>query len=423
MTGQQSLRDWALEDVRRAALLLAAACLSSVLAAQFLFSPPSHDLRALAVYVLVSGAASIALGAAAFHWSTQRLGLRLGSLIALGAIVGSVAGLLNVLVVARLMFVSTSHDLGLLAALTLSSGIIAAGFSLWVAARLSTRVATITKGIQALADGRYDEDVRVPAGDELSELAADVNLLARRLRDAEADRAAIERERRDMTAAVSHDLRTPLGSMRAMIEALADELITAPADRARYYRSLAADVERLSRLVDDLFQLAQFDSGAVRLERRTVALEEIAREVTEAVEAQARSAGVAVVFAPPAEQVLTFVDGFLIERAIRNLIVNAIEHTPSGGVVRVRASKDADMASVLVEDTGDGIASADLPRIWDRFYRAERSRTRSAGSDGVGLGLAIVHGTVSAHGGSVMAASEAVKGARLGFTIPLAADV
>jgi two-component system sensor histidine kinase BaeS len=174
-------------------------------------------------------------------------------------------------------------------------------------------------------------------------------------------------------------------------------------------------------MIDDLFELAQLDAGALRLERRPVALQEVAAEVVDAMQAQARRQGVALRLQPEGGAPEVPLDGARLERALANLVRNALEHTPSGGRVDVAVFAENGVVGVRVQDGGEGIAANDLPRIWERFYRAEKSRRRSSsGADGAGLGLAIVKGIVEAHGGTVEAASAPGSGATFTVRLPLA---
>jgi signal transduction histidine kinase len=180
------------------------------------------------------------------------------------------------------------------------------------------------------------------------------------------------------------------------------------------------EIDRLSHMVDDLFELAQMDAGAPRLERRAVALHEIAAEVVEAMQAQARLKDVDLSLATEGDPPDVFVDGARVERVIANLVRNAMEHTPPGGKVDVRIVADDGWLRLNVRDTGEGIAEDDLPHIWDRFFRADKSRGRGPeAADGAGLGLAIVRAIVEAHGGLVDVDSAPGRGSLFTLRFPL----
>jgi len=404
-----------------AILMLLAASAAGVFLAELLMSPPAADLRALALFLAGSGAATVGGGWLAFQAADRAIGLSIRTKAFLGAAIGSAVSLLNVFIVSGLMFLSTSHDLPLLVTLLLFSAIVSVYFSLRVASALSRGIGTIADGITALADGQYETRVAVDGGDEVARLGARLNELARRLADGEEQRMTMDRERRELTAAISHDLRTPLASVRAMVEALDDEVVQEPGEVRRYYATIRREIERLSRMIDDLFELAQIDAGALTLSRQPVALQEIAAEVVEAMRARARRDGVTLTLRREGIPPELLLDGTRMERSVANLVRNALEHTPAGGRVEVWVAVEAGRVALRVSDTGEGIEPGDLPRIWGRFYRAERSRQRGPRSDqGAGLGLAIVRGTVEAHGGEVAVASTPGQGATFTIHLPLA---
>jgi signal transduction histidine kinase len=333
--------------------------------------------------------------------------------------VATSVALLNVMIVAQLMFVSTSHDLNLLIALIVFSAVVTGFFSLWVARTITERVSAVSAAIRSLAGGDLRARIDMAGGDELAHLAADVNSLATRLHATEEERAALDRERTELTAAISHDLRTPLASLRAMVEALDDQVVTDTVERERYYGTMRREIDRLSRMIDDLFVLAQIDAGALRLQPQPVDLCEIAADVVDAMQAQAQRAEIQLRLDASLPARRLDLDGARIERALANLLRNAIEHTPAGGAVRVSVTQANGAVEVSVSDDGEGIDPADAPRIWERFYRAEKSRHRArGGADGVGLGLAIVRGIVEAHGGSVAVDSMPGHGATFVIRLP-----
>lgn len=401
------------------ALTLSLAIGSGLLLAQLLMSPPAGDLRSLAAYLTLSGVVTLGAGWLALRVADRAVGLAIQTKAFLSVVIGSGVALLNVFIVAQLMFVSTSHDLKLLVALLVFSALVTTFFSLWVASTIVGRVATVAVAVRSLAAGDFGARVGVVGGDELAQLADDVNALAQRLQEAEQQRKALERERRELTTAISHDLRTPLASVRAMVEALHDHVVEDPAEIERYHGRIRREIERLSRMIDDLFELAQMDAGALRLDRQSVPLEEIAADVVDAMQAQARRNGVSLDLTVAGEPPQVSVDGARMERVIANLIRNALEHTSPGGRIDVNVVADEGWVRLRVSDTGDGIEETDLPHVWDRFYRIEKSRERGPkATDGAGLGLAIVRGIVEAHGGLVEVSSSAGRGAVFTVRLP-----
>jgi signal transduction histidine kinase len=403
-----------------AALALALAVVAGVLLARLLMAPPAGELRNVALCLALAATATLGAGWLALQVADRVVGLSIQTRAFLGAAIGSSAALLNVYLVAQLMFFSTTHDLRVLVAALASSAVVTVFFSLWVASSIRARLSTVAEGISTLASGDYAARVTVPGRDEVAALADDVNGLAFRLQTVEEQRCALERERRELTAAVSHDLRTPLASVRAMVEALDDGVVDDPAEVAWYYATIRREVERLSRMIDDLFELARLDAGALRLDLQPLALHEIAAEVVDAMQAQALRADVALALRVDGTPPELLLDGARIERAVANLVRNALEHTPPGGRVEVSVACTDGHVALAVADSGDGIDPDDLPRVWERFYRAERSRKRGTqAADGAGLGLAIVRGIVEAHGGSVTVRSAPGAGAAFTLRLPL----
>jgi signal transduction histidine kinase len=242
---------------------------------------------------------------------------------------------------------------------------------------------------------------------ELAELAASFNEMAAHVEE-------LFDARRQLVAWASHDLRTPLASMQAMLEALEDGL--APPDR--YLPALREQVRTLGLLVDDLFELARIDAGVLTLELREAPLSALIRSCLRALEAEAQARRVAlraeidgdppVVCAPDK-----------VERVLLNLLTNALRHTPSDGSVAVVVEPVGEEVRVTVEDTGEGIPLDSLRRVFDRFWRGDPARTREKG--GAGLGLAIARGLVEAQGGRIWAENGPDGGARISFTLPKAA--
>jgi signal transduction histidine kinase len=391
---------------------------SGLLLVELMMSPPGDELRTLAAYLTLAGVASAGLGWIALRIADRILGLTLRARAFLSSAIAGAVALVNVIIVAQFMFVSTSHDLKLLVALVVFSAVVTTFFSLWVAATVAGRIENIAAGVRLLARGDFRTRLTPNGRDEVARLSEDVDLLAARLEAAEDQRTALDRERRELTTAVSHDLRTPLASLRAMTEALSDGVVNDPTEVRRYYTTMRREIERLSRMIDDLFELAQLDAGALRLDRRRVCVQDIAAEVVDAMQAAARLAGVGLTLEVAGEVPEIEVDGARIERAVGNLVRNALEHTRAGGWVVVSLSAADGYVDLRVADSGDGIDPIDLPHIWERFYRAERSRSRSGNGDGAGLGLAITRGIVEAHLGSVEVSSPAGGGATFVLRLP-----
>ena len=242
---------------------------------------------------------------------------------------------------------------------------------------------------------------------ELRELGATFNEMA----------ASIERlfeARRELVTWASHDLRTPLASLRAMVEALEDGLATPE----EYLPAVRAQTEILTRLVDDLFELALIDAGALQLKVQDAALGGLVSSCVDALAADARARDVRLAAqVDPADPVVTAAPD-KVQRVVLNLLSNAVRHSPPRGAVAVVVEQDIDHAVVAVEDEGRGLHGDAPQRMFERFWRVDDSRTSASG--GAGLGLAIAQGLVEAHGGRIWAENRAGGGTRVAFTLPLA---
>jgi signal transduction histidine kinase len=249
---------------------------------------------------------------------------------------------------------------------------------------------------------------------ELAELSGALTVAYDRLAQARSRERALEASRRELVAWVSHDLRTPLAGLRAMAEALEDQVVIDPREVSQYHTQIRREVDRLTLMIDDLFELSRIHAGALRLSRRMVGLEDLVAEVVASV---ARSKGVRLTGAA-VRGMPVFIDTAEMGRALRNLVTNAIRHTPSDGVVDVLAEVQSGMACVSVSDACGGIPPSDLPRVFDVAFRGESARTPGP-QEGAGLGLSIARGIVEAHSGQI-AVRNAGSGCQFLIRLPLA---
>jgi len=402
-------------------LILTAAALAGLGVGVLLIPMSTREVVGLFVVLAVSLAGSTLVGLLVLHLVDRASNLTIATRTFVGVAVGASVALANVLIVAALMFVNTAHDLGLTAALVVAGSAVTMLFALRLARATAREVVPLRVALRELADGLLDEQTL--HGGRTAEFAAlsdDIERLRVQLRQVEDDRARLDAERRELTASISHDLRTPLGSIRAMAEALADGVVSDSDERTDYYQQIRRETERLSRMIDELFELAQIDAGALQLQRRMLPLQDVAAEVVEGMRPLAREADIELRLdvlgdPPPAE-----LDGARMERAIGNLLRNALEHTPSGQTVDVSVAGESRGVELSVHNRGSTIPPGDLERVWDRFYRGEPSRARDArgGADGAGLGLAIVKGIVETHGGTVAATSDADAGTTFTLRLP-----
>lgn len=409
--------DW--RSVRDGCLALAAATAGAILLVQVLMSPSRKDVSQLALYLVATGILTIAASWATLRLADRTLGLSLRLKAFITGVTGTGVALLNVFIIARLMFLSTDHDLPLLASILLFAAVITVLLSLWLAQSATFGLRRLAEGARALAGGNYDVRVDAVSRDEVGSLTTAFNEMAERLQQAENLRAELDRERRHLTMAISHDLRTPVASLQAMVEALNDRVVNEPAEVSRYYDAMLHELKRLDSLMSDLFELAQIESGAIRLQRRRVRLTQVAAEAVDAMRFLAQLKQVSITLAHDDNVPPLRLDPARMSRVLLNLLENALNHTPAGGRIQTQIEREGPAAVLRVADTGEGISADDLPHIWKPFYRGEKSRRRSSDRGGAGLGLSIVKGLVEAHGGMVAASSQPGEGTEITITLPL----
>jgi signal transduction histidine kinase len=397
----------------RVGAVIGAVALTSLLALRWL-GAGAKDTLTIAAFLLFSGGVSIAVGWLAIRYTRlKHVGLRRTIMVI--AALGPLFMILNIAFTARLMFIST-HDLRLLMLLLLFAVIPGLAVASLLSARIDHAVAMLNAGAITMATGDLSARVRSDDIAELRSLATSFNSMATRLEALAAVRDEAEQARRDLIAAVSHDLRTPLASLRALAEALHDGVVDDQDGVQRYLGLMVTETERLSGLIDDLFELARIESGTLRLDRAPLMVQDLLSEALERMSAQAASKDLRLTGAVEGEPPPVLIDAQQVTRAFLNLVQNAIQHTPAGGEIMLGACRAEGMVTVEVRDTGSGIAAGDLPHIFERFYRGDPARSRDAGA---GLGLAIARGIIEAHDGSIWAESAPGGGTRIRFTLPI----
>jgi signal transduction histidine kinase len=329
------------------------------------------------------------------------------------AVVGAAVSLANVFVLSQMMFVSR-HDAELVGVLLLYAIGTGVGSAVVVARSTSASIDRLAATARALGDGDLSARVgSLEEGPELEALAHTLDEMAESLRAATARERMIEGQRRDLIAAISHDLRTPLASLRAMVEAIDDRVVEDVPSLRRYAAHMRGSVHQLSGMVDDLFELAQLESGAIAAEAERVRLGDLVRTAVAAVEPQAQAKGLHL------EAALNGADDApcspRVGRVLQDLLVNAVRHTPADGTVRIEARRGSRGVEIAVEDSGEGIAPQDLDRIFEPFFRADPAR--SGGS--AGLGLALAKRIVEALGGRIDVNSRPASGSRFAVQLPL----
>jgi signal transduction histidine kinase len=406
---------------------LGVALVAAVVAAAQIFGMPlfpmPKDLFDLSIFLLISGTASVLLGAIGFRLG---LGTRIPSLtitMAIVYLVGAAVVGVNVTYASVQMFLNKEHDLPLLMILLLFAAIISLFFALFLSESIVSRLQTLLGMARRVGAGDLEVQLPVTSRDEIGQLCAEFNSMVAQLRASKQEAERLEGARRELIAAVSHDLRTPLASIRAMIEAIDDGVVTDPETVTRYLRTIGNETRHLTALIDDLFELSQIDAGALKLRIAPASIEDLVSDALESMAPQAQVKGVHLAGEIKDAPRQVKIDAPRMQRVLHNLIQNAIRHTPKEGTVSLTVSRADDGVEMVVADTGEGIPTADLPYVFDRFYRGERARTRDrdgeAASPGAGLGLAIAKGIVEAHGGSIRAASTQGKGSAFRITLPV----
>jgi signal transduction histidine kinase len=397
------------------ALLMAGALLLALVVVAAALEPPRDDLVLMGVLLAISGAASAVIGRAALHLSRSARWGGISLRIALVAGVGIGLALVNILFVAALMFL-TRHDLTLLLALLLFSLAAALPLALEMGRSLASSIGELARGASRMADGDLQVRVPVRGRDELAGLARTFNTMAAGLEESMARQRDLERTRREVVAAVSHDLRTPLAAVRASVEALLDGIVTDATTVDRYLRTVRTEVERLTYLIDDLFELSQIDAGALHLNLEETYLPDLVSDTLEALQPHAQQNQVVLAGDVDERVPPVMADPRRLQRVLYNLVQNAVRHTPADGTVRLEARDTGAEITVTVADGCDGLAEEERQRVFEPFYRGDRSRQRHG--DGAGLGLSIAKGIVEAHGGRIWVEPGHRVGCRFSFALP-----
>ncbi|MFP3853984.1 MAG: sensor histidine kinase [Anaerolineales bacterium] len=293
-------------------------------------------------------------------------------------------------------------------------GAVAVVAALLLAALLSGQLTgalrRLTEATRSLAAGRLGEQVEIRSSDEVGELASAFNSMSQELAEA-------ERRRRQMTADIAHELRTPLSLILGQSEALLDEVV--PPDEENLH-VLHQEAHRLNRIVEDLRTLSLAEAGKLKLHRGWVDPAEMVRRCLNARKTWAMKRGLHLSSSGLDEVPEILADSDRLEQALGNLVDNAMRHSPEGGRIWVRGRATSEEAAFVVEDEGPGIDSGDLPHIFDRFYRADEARSRQHG--GSGLGLAIARSIARSHGGEINVENRVEGGARFVLTLPIAGN-
>lgn len=293
--------------------------------------------------------------------------------------------------------------------------VVAAAAGLFLSHRIQRRLGGLEDLARRVESGDLSARVTSPSEDEIGRLGRRLNAMTESLERARAELDDVQEQRRRLLADITHDLATPLTSIRGYAETLLDDGVPLEdSDRTRYLRDVLHASERMDRLLDDLLDLARLETGARALEPEVLDLAALARHATERFVPLFEKEGRALAWTGAEDEVRVHADGRRLEQVLDNLLGNALRHVPAGGRIEVDVSREDDTACLTVTDDGPGFDPSELSRVFDRFQRGDRSRS----TPGSGLGLAIVREIARAHGGEARAENAPSGGARLVVTIP-----
>jgi signal transduction histidine kinase len=397
------------------ALGISGVLITAVVTIVVVMRPPAEDLNLIIGYMIISSLGSLGAGYVLYRLGWWRWPGHIFFTLTLGVVIQAIVVFFNVWLTARNMLIN-QHDLDLTSMLLLFGIGIGVAFGAFAAASLTQRITQLRHAARSIASGDLSTRVEVKGHDELAELATAFNSMTTQLEASAHKQKELDNMRRDLIAWASHDLRTPLTSIRVVVEALADGVVDDPDTRQRYLASLQADVRSLSRMIDDLFEMAQIDAGGLKLDLIPCSLHDVISDVLTRMRALADARQVTLDGHVDPELPPVQIDPPKFERVLVNLIDNALRHTSPGGHVEVLADRAGENNRIQITDTGDGIDPRDLPFVFDRFYRSDASRSRATG--GAGLGLAIAKGIVEAHRGHIRVRSELARGTTFEVLLP-----
>jgi signal transduction histidine kinase len=386
----------------------------SVIGFYLVFRPPMGEVWLITGFLLITTVISAVAGYAAYRlgWMNRSPNIRT-------ALLGSYAlacilTFINVWLTAQLMF-TNQHDLLLGTVLLIFAGAIAMALGYLLSSSFLDRIQSLDLAAKKIASGNLSIRVPVEGKDELAGLAHTFNDMASQLEESAEKRRELESLRRELIAWIGHDLQTPLTSISAIIEALADGMIEDHQTEQRYYNIARKNISSLSHLIDDMFQMAQIDTGGLELNLESVSITDLISDTLESFTELAKRQEITLKGSVSDELGEVNIDARRINRVLNNLVDNALKHTPDQGLVEVRANSTNDGILIDVIDNGEGISESDLPYIFDLFYRGDISKRSSI--SGTGIGLAISKGIIDAHGGNIEVHSQTGR-TKFSFFIP-----
>ncbi|MCJ7535015.1 MAG: HAMP domain-containing sensor histidine kinase [Anaerolineales bacterium] len=386
----------------------------SVIGFYLVFNPPMDEVWLITGFLLITTIISAIAGYAAYRlgWMNRSPNIRT-------ALLGSYAlacllTFINVWLTARLMF-ADQHDLLLGTVLLIFAGAIAMALGYLLSSSFLDRIRSIDEAAKKIASGNLSSRVPIEGRDELADLAQTFNHMASQLEEAAEQRKELETLRKELIAWIGHDLQTPLTSISAIIEALADGMVQDQETEHRYFETAKKNISALSHLIDDMFQMAQIDAGGLELNYESVSISDLISDCLESYTEIAKRKEIILRGRVSPDIGEVEIDARRINRVLTNLIDNALHHTQDRGLVEVIASQTIQEIIVIVEDNGVGISTTDLPHIFEQFYRGNSSQPSVKRR--TGLGLAISKGIIDAHGGEISVTSQPGH-TRFTFTIP-----
>lgn len=378
---------------------------------------PIADVMAIAGIALASALVVGVLGIIVL-WLLRRRSLMLQLCVVIVAAVLAFAA--GVLAVAEAMYISP-HDLLVVVVVSAISAVVALAVAVLLAMQLIRGVRSLERLTHSVGDGeRLAATGTLAVNADFARVAEELVATSERLAAARDEVQLLDKSRRELIAWISHDLRSPLAGLRAMTEALDDGMADDP---ARFHRQMRRQVDHMTDLVDSLFQLSKITSGTLSLQLEPMSLHDLVSDAVAELAPIAQARNISLVELTSPDHTIIG-DARELSRVMMNLLTNAIEHTPTGGTIRISTAREQQVMLLSVEDSGTGIAEADLSRVFAPGWRGTDARTPGGGilgTSGAGLGLAIARGIVEAHDG-VISAHQADVGSRFDVRLPAVAS-
>lgn len=387
----------------------------SVLGLYQFLKPPLDDILLIAGFLFITTVLSAIAGYAAYRLGWMNRSPNISTALLGSYALACLLTFINVWLTARLMF-ADQHDLLLGTILLIFAAAIAMALGYLLSSSFIERIHSIDQAARKIANGNLSIRVPVEGRDELANLANSFNQMASQLQEAAETQKQLETLRKELITWISHDLQTPLASISAIIEALADDVVEDPQTEKRYLTTAKKNIDDLSHLIDDLFQMAQIDAGGLHLNYEWVSISDLISDILESFTEIAKRNGVILKGSVASELGMVPMDPKQINRVLNNLIKNALQHSNVGGYIEVSAQQSGKDVILEVSDNGKGILPEDLEFIFEPFFSGEKSRRKLNG--GSGLGLTISKGIIEAHGGNIEVESDA-NYTRFTFNLPL----